>query len=92
MSHTLIHVGLHKSASTFLQQNVFPRMDADYVFLAAHRRRLLNEIEGLPGYFSPAWLREQVCGYLAHHHVAYVPGERNLILSHEELSGHRERV
>lgn len=88
MSHTLIHVGLHKSASTFLQQNVFPRVEADYVFLAGHQRRLIDAVEGRAGDFSPRWLRDQVRGHLAERRVAYVPGERNLILSHEELSGH----
>ena len=88
LPHTLIHVGLHKAASTFLQQKVFPHVEADYVFLAGHRRRLLDAVEGRAGEFDPDWLREQVQRHLVERHAGNFAPKRSLILSHEELSGH----
>lgn len=45
MSKTVIHIGYHKTASTFLQNNLFPYIDVNYAFMANRNRDILNNIE-----------------------------------------------
>jgi len=45
MSNTIIHIGFHKSASTFLQKNIFPNIKVNYSFLSSGNRDILDNIE-----------------------------------------------
>lgn len=80
MEKIVIHIGYHKSASTFLQR-LFPQWPVNYAFVAGPDRQILDMIQGR-GQFEPAvvraWLAETVGQ--SRHAVT--------VLSHEELSGH----
>lgn len=85
MESTIIHVGYHKSASTFLQQQIFPFLPINYVFFAGDKRQYLDMIEsedGLDPDAIRAWLDDEISR-------KYKEGRRSItLLSHEELSGH----
>ena len=80
MTKVVLHIGYHKSASTFLQK-AFETWPVNYVPFVGPDRQMLNMVQGL-GVFDVAgfnaWLK------LNH------PGSSNrvTVLSHEELSGH----
>lgn len=80
-----IHVGFHKSASTWLQRRCFPHTGLNFLYLSARSRRLMEWIEGT-GSFEPEAYRDAVWAE-ARTMPGFVEG-RGLILSHEELSGH----
>ncbi len=83
-NNIVIHIGFHKSASTYLQQCVFPTLPVNYVYFSGNHREMLDMIESetCP---DPAvihdWLRQEIGR-----------GNRKLfnttVISHEELSGH----
>ncbi len=80
-----IHVGFHKSASTWLQRQYFPNTDLNFLYMSARSRRLIEWIES-DGEFDSAAFRDAVWA-----EARATPGfreDRGLILSHEELSGH----
>lgn len=85
MERTVIHIGLHKAASTYLQTRLFPALPAHYVFVAGYRRRVLDQVQSSAG-FDPDVLHEYVRAEIAR---TYGRTTYPLtILSHEELSGH----
>ena len=82
---TVIHVGLHKCASTYLQERVFPKLDARYLRLGNHadaREFFLDEIRFGAPFDAPAFARrvERRAG-------ADASADKPLVLSHEALSG-----
>lgn len=85
MDSTIIHIGYHKSASTFLQQQVFPRLPVNYVFFAGDKRQYLDMIEsddGLDSNLIRNWVDQEIAR-------KYPTGKHpTTVLSHEELSGH----
>ena len=80
MNGTVIHIGYHKSASTLLQKEVFPRLAVPYVFLADSQRMML-ETESTEA-FDPAAFQK------AMHEAAASDGSDGLLISHEALTGH----
>src|SRR3990172_1915635 len=85
METTVIHIGYHKSASTFLQQQVFPLLPVNYLFFAGENREYLNRIE------SDTTLNpEQIRSWVANEIARKYPTSKHevTVLSHEELSGH----
>ena len=86
----LIHVGLHKTASTFLQRKVFPSFTQDeflgksYLGCNSAFNRLIYGDDTL--YDGPAIRKELrlICDRIV------CTGASGLILSEEELSGHPE--
>ncbi len=85
MMKTLIHVGLHKCASTYLQRHVFPKMDAHCLRLGNYPdvgEPFLDEIRFSETFDAPAFADRvvRVAG-------ADPCGEGRLVLSHEALSG-----
>jgi len=85
METTVIHIGYHKSASTFLQQQVFPKLPVNYVFFSGENRQYLDMIESTNGLDSLAiqeWIEKEIS-------QKYPTGKHSItVLSHEELSGH----
>jgi hypothetical protein len=84
METTIIHIGYHKSASTYLQQHVFPKLPVNFLFFAGERRRYLNMIESETELDDEA-IRNWVQSELA---LKYPQRHEVTVLSHEELSGH----
>jgi len=88
MSTIAIHIGFHKSASTYLQENVFPKFEVNYFFLlgpAGESRKYVDLIQ-LQKNFDPN--RFKAC---IEKEINYRFGDRLheiTLLSHEELSGH----
>ena len=83
----ILHIGFHKSASTFLQKNLFPALPVNYLFFAGsnNNREILDYAESTSG-FDPGVIHEWVNRELL---KKYNTVERTTtILSHEELSGH----
>jgi hypothetical protein len=85
METTVIHIGYHKSASTFLQQQVFPNLPVNYVFFAGEKRQYLDMLESAKGLDVDGvrnWVENEISRKypLTRHAVT--------VLSHEELSGH----
>lgn len=85
MERTVIHIGLHKAASTYLQSRLFPALPAHYVFVAGYRRRVLDQVQASAG-FDPNVLHEYVRAEIARKYGSKT--HPLTILSHEELSGH----
>ena len=87
LENIIVHIGFHKSASTFLQKNVFPQLSANYLFFAGknNNRDILDYAESTSG-FDAGIIRKWVKSELI---KKYNTVERTTtILSHEELSGH----
>ena len=85
--NVIIHIGFHKSASTFLQKRFFPELSANYLFFAGsnNNREILDYAESTSG-FDAGVIHEWVKSELI---KKYNKVERpTTILSHEELSGH----
>lgn len=80
----IIHVGYHKTGSTFLQSLVFPRLDVDYVPLDED---LLKLVERPSSDFQPDAFRDAIAREAAERRGSRAPGATTLI-SNEELSGH----
>lgn len=81
-----IHIGWHKSASTFLQQGLFRQLGANFQPLAAFPPAVAGRVGKLPALidlvekregFDPPLLREAVSA-----------DQPLTIISHEEISGH----
>jgi len=85
MRSVVIHVGFHKAASTYLQENVFPQAQANYLFLAGDKRRILDMVQSAGQFDQKAledWINKEI-------KEKYGKAPHDLtILSHEELSGH----
>ncbi|MDH3974329.1 MAG: sulfotransferase [Deltaproteobacteria bacterium] len=85
MDNIIIHVGFHKSASTFLQETVFTHLPVNYVFFAGKQREMLDMVESLEC-FDPIALHKWVNNEV---NQEYGNEKRRVtVLSHEELSGH----
>lgn len=85
MESTIIHIGYHKSASTYLQQKIFPQLPVNFLFFAGENRKYLNMIEskkGLDVEAIRAWVADEIS--LKYGNKRYPV----TVLSHEELSGH----
>jgi sulfotransferase family protein len=85
MKNVIIHIGFHKSASTFRQSDVFPQLPVRYVFLAGPSRQMLDMAESEKEFDANA-LREWIVQETAEEHKK--SGDEPTIISHEELSGH----
>ena len=60
LENVVVHIGFHKSASTFLQKNVFPKLSVNYLFFSGknNNREILDYAESTSGFdagvtFSP---------------------------------------
>lgn len=76
----LLHVGYHKSASTYLQK-LFSCMPVNYLFVSGKNRSLLDYVEYSRS-FNPSFFRSWVRSELEKEEHTLT------VLSHEELSGH----
>jgi len=84
-----IHIGYHKCASTYLQNNFFSKIENFYyIFLSGYKREYLNYVQSMK--FEPnklyKYLNSLIADKLTNENVKDV----KLIISHEELSGHPE--
>ncbi|MEM9774671.1 MAG: sulfotransferase domain-containing protein [Chloroflexota bacterium] len=84
MEKVLLHIGYHKSASTFLQNNFFPQIPVNFVFFPGAQKQYLHMIQGrtpLEVKDLHNWLGTKVEN-----------GEQTLhtttVISNEVLSGH----
>lgn len=85
MESLVIHIGYHKSASTFLQQQIFPLLPVNYIFLSGENREILDNIESESN-LDPEKIRSWITQEISR---KYPTGKHEVtILSHEELSGH----
>jgi len=85
MRSVAIHIGFHKAASTYLQQHVFPHLQANYLFLDDYKRQTLNMVQSATQFDQKAlhdWINQEI-----DRRYGEAPHELT-ILSHEELSGH----
>lgn len=85
MNKVVIHIGYHKTASTYLQTEVFPKLPVNYLFFAGEDRWILEMLQSsnTPDKAKVfAWIQQQVTAKYGHsrHPVT--------VLSHEALSGH----
>ena len=79
----VIHIGYHKSASTFFQERIFPNLPVNYVFIS--ERRILDRLESAHN-FDPFLIRNWVDNEIR---LKYgKKRQTETIISHEELSGH----
>lgn len=79
--NTLIHVGYHKTASTFLQTNVFPKMPVNFVMLDEAQLKWIRSVHAADLNKFRLWFDKEISEN----------GEKTNkinILSHEALSGH----
>ena len=87
LENVVVHIGFHKSASTFLQKNVFPKLSVNYLFFSGknNNREILDYAESTSGFDAGViheWVKRELI-------KKYNTVERTTtILSHEELSGH----
>ena len=82
MNNVIIHIGYHKSASTFLQADVFPQLPVNYVFLSSYYLDMVeSDIE-----FDADALRTWITQQIEQRYHADRGGIT--IVSHEGLSGH----
>ncbi len=90
LSKVMIHVGLHKTASTFLQRQVFPCF-RQYVLLSKPylgTNSAFNAlIYGDDTIYRESLVRQEINAVVQH---AESDGSTGLILSEEEFSGHPE--
>jgi len=85
MESQVIHIGYHKSASTFLQKQVFPFLPINYLFFAGENREYLDLIES-ENNPNPELIHSWVAREISR---KYPTGKHDVtVLSHEELSGH----
>ena len=83
--HFAIHIGFHKCASTFLQEQVFPRLPVNYVHLSSYDREDLDYLEHSPAY-DPLEFRRRIQNLIGQ---SEQNASRDMtLLSQEELSGH----
>ena len=85
MDKVIIHIGYHKSASTFLQENAFPQLPVNYVFLSGPRRQMLDMVESKV-IFDANVLRKWIMQEIEKNYAC--KRRKVTIISHEELSGH----
>jgi hypothetical protein len=85
MNNVVLHIGYHKSASTFLQKDIFPQLPVNYVFLSGPQRQMLDMVES-DIEFDANILQKWVNREIDHSHQAN--RERVTVISQEELSGH----
>lgn len=85
MENIVIHIGYHKSASTFLQKNVFPNLPVNYIFLSGEQREILDLVESVDG-FDLDVLRKWVRNKIEAQYCNDI--RKTTVISHEELSGH----
>ena len=85
MDKVIIHIGYHKSASTFLQEEVFARLPVNYLFFEGLDRQVLHivESEKEPDHEAVySWINRELA-------KRYPDNNKEItVLSHEELSGH----
>ena len=81
----VLHIGFHKSASTFLQKKLFPALPANYLFFAGENRAILDHAETTQD-FNEQLIHEWMQKELDRKYCS--SKYRTTILSHEELSGH----
>ena len=81
MKKILIHIGYHKSGSTFLQQDVFPNLPVQFLFLSYDH---FNALEP-ESYFDADAFRKKITQDIKekYQQIKY----ETTILSHEQLSG-----
>ncbi len=85
MDRIIIHIGYHKSASTFLQKKVFAQLPVNYLFFAGPDRQFLDMVES-DNEFDPQGIHSWITSELSR---KYPAGKKETtVLSHEELSGH----
>lgn len=82
--HIIIHIGYHKSASTYLQEAVFPALPLNDFFFAGPKQLYLNLINAEE--FNAKKFKNAV--ELDLKETFKSSDLRNTILSHEQLSGH----
>lgn len=76
----IIHIGYHKTASSYLQSVLKQQANVNFIFLAGKNREILDHVERKQGFKKEIlvnWVKEQI----------KFPNEP-IFLSHEELSGH----
>lgn len=74
----IFHIGYHKTASTFFQQNVFPNLNLDYVFLRGDLLRAFLYSEQ----FNERYVLTKIIDLIREKEG------RRLLISQEALSGH----
>ncbi len=79
MKKTIIHIGYHKSASTFLQEVVFPQLPVQYFFLDKTGRRHIGISSDHQSFHLETWLN-----YLQQNRSSH----ETTLITHEALSGH----
>jgi hypothetical protein len=85
MEKFIVHIGYHKSASTFLQSSVFPQLPVNYLFFSGPDRKYLEMVESKNNLDADA-IHAWIDGELER---KYQGSQKELtVLSHEELSGH----
>lgn len=82
---TIIHIGYHKTGSTFLQNTIFPFVSADYVALPDD---LLDGVQQPSETFRPDVFRAAIEAYVTPRLERDQEEARPLLLSNEALSGH----
>lgn len=85
MTSIVIHIGYHKSGSTYLQKSVFPYLPVNYIFLAGYKRHVLNLVESQKHFdkkYLVNWADSEIDRKYKHNKHGVT------IISHEELSGH----
>jgi len=75
----LIHIGYHKSASTYLQKHFFPKLPANFVFI--NSTKILNSLH------SQKFTKKTVLKWI-NKKINKQKKEKLTITSHEQLSGH----
>jgi len=85
MDKVIIHIGYHKSASTFFQKEVFAQLPVNYLFFEGSNQKYLHMVESEKE-LNPGAIYSWIDSELAEKY----PGKRKdtTVLSHEELSGH----
>jgi hypothetical protein len=81
----VFHIGYHKSASTYLQKRVFPKLPVNFVFLAGYKGHLLDLVaskEHFDNEYFLQWINQEIerKSQQQRHNIT--------IVSHEQLSGH----
>jgi len=83
MDEFVIHVGYHKSASTFLQRRVFPALPVNYLYFHGPGGEIVRMVQSVPE-LDP----ERVRGWVAEELNKQSELHNITVLSHEQLSGH----
>ena len=89
MTHTpsdvVLHIGMHKSASTYLQSKIFKRIPVNYVFFSGYRKEVIGHLQRSDG-FDPSFVVDWVNSEIEKRYANAIQDVD--VLSHEELSGH----